>query len=344
MSRLHRTTAALAAASVALLAAALPAHAAGYQFWGYYQLVDGEWAFAVEGAGTTVPDDGTVQGLRFAVSSGDEIRAPRDVLEFDEVCADVPAEDGSKRIALVIDPGRDVDAPEGQTPPAPGAQCVLAEPDATTLDLVRQVVPDVRTDENTMVCGLAGFPESGCSEEIAEPSPEQLAADEPIQIPVIPIGQPVLAPPTDQPTQEPTTGATDEPTEEDTAAPTSEAPTDDATTEDTAAPTGETTAGPTATATEDSTDEAEETTEAPPSETPDEADPDEDSSVGIPPWAWAVGILALLGILAFAATSARNRRLDAAQREPYDDRAGDGPDDLFRDGPGDAPPGSGDGR
>lgn len=334
MNRFRRMAVALAAALAAVLVAPLTAHAVGYQFWGYYQVVDGEWAFAVEGVATTVPDDGTVQGLRFAVSAGEDVRPPRDVLQFDEVCADVSAED-HKRIALVIDPGRDVDAPEGETPPAPGAQCVVAEPDATTLEVIGLAVPDVRT-ENDMLCGLAGFPASVCSEEVAEPTPEQLAADEAIEIPVVPVGEPILAPPTDEPTQDPPEEPTDEPTTDPTPDPT------DGATEETTAPEGETTDDE---ATEETTDEGteetsdEETTQAPPSETPDEATAGEDSSDGIPPWAWAVGILVLLGILAFVATSARNRRLDAAQQEPDHSPEDEGPG-----GPRDGYPGGGDGR
>ncbi|USQ81639.1 SCO2322 family protein [Ornithinimicrobium faecis] len=328
MSRLRRTAAALAVALIAVLVAPLSAQAVGYQFWGYYQLVDDEWAFAVEGVGTTVPDDGTVQALRFAVSSGEDVRTPRAVLEFDDVCADVAAEDGSKRVALVIDPGRDVDAPDGEAPLTPGAQCVVGEPGATTLEMVQSAVSDVRTDGANMICGLAGFPSAGCSEEVADPTPEQLAADESIEIPVIPIGTPIVAAPSDEPPPEPT--ATDEPTEEDTTAPTSEDDSSDEATSEDATSQDATTDEPTDPATEEATEEstqgatetdpAEDQTQAPPSETPDEADTEDDSSDGIPPWAWAVGILVLLGILAFVATSARNRRLEEAQREATSDQ------------------------
>lgn len=302
-----RRTAALAAALVAALIAPLSAHAVGYQFWGYYLLADDEWSLATEGMGTTVPEDGSVHGLRYAVSSGEDVRAPRDTLTFEEVCADVEAEDGSKRVALVIDTGRNVDAPDGETPPGAGAQCVMADEDATTLDVVDLAVEDVRTDEDGMLCGLAGFPATGCSQEVAEPTPEQLAQDEPIEIPVVPVGEPILAAPAPEPSPEPTEEPTDEATGEPTAEPTEE-------------PTEETTEGA-GTTTDEATEPAEETTDgsegdeeetqSPPAETPEEADEQNDSADGIPAWAWAVGILVLLGILAFAAASARNRRLRA---------------------------------
>src|SRR5690606_14095362 len=205
--------------------------------------------------------------------SGDDVRVPRDVLEFDEVCAETPAEDGMKRVGLVLDPGRDVDAPEGVTPPQPAATCVLAEPDATSQEILVQVVEDLRTDDSGLICGIAGYPEEGCGEPVAEPTQEQLAEDEPIEIPV-------AAPGTDigdvmNPTEEPT--ATEEPTEE-------------------------------ATTTDEATEEA---TEA--ATTAEEATSDE----GIPPWAWVVGVVLLLALLGWAASAARNRRLDAYSDDRY---------------------------
>lgn len=288
MRRTYRLLTALALALVTALVAPMAAHAAGYQFWGYYQLVDGEWAFATEGAGTTVPEDGTVDGFRFAVSAGSDTRVPRDVLEFDEICTDTPAEDGMKRVGLVIDPGRPVDGPEGATPPEPGAQCVLAGADATSQEILIQAVEEIRTDDSGLICGIAGYPATGCGDEVAEPSPEQLAADEPVDIPIAaPISEGGDG-------AEPTSGTTDDPagaTESGTSSESEPAASESATSETTA---DETTA-------DESTDDS----------TSTDAAATTDSDGGIPPWAWAVGVVVLLGILAWAATAARNRRVDA---------------------------------
>ena len=54
----------LAAAFTALSVG--PAHAAAYRFWGFYQLTDGQWAFAQKGSDQIVPKDGSVDGWRFA--------------------------------------------------------------------------------------------------------------------------------------------------------------------------------------------------------------------------------------------------------------------------------------
>ena len=37
---------------------AAPAQAAAFRFWGYFQLVNGQWAFAKTGPGQAVPADG----------------------------------------------------------------------------------------------------------------------------------------------------------------------------------------------------------------------------------------------------------------------------------------------
>ena len=299
MTRIYRLAAAFALALATALVAPLAAHAAGFQFWGYYQLIDGEWGFATEGAGTTVPEDGSVDGYRFAVSAGDDVRVPRDVLEFDDICAETPAEGDMKRVGLVIDPGRDADAPEGATPPEPAAQCVVAEQDATSQEILVQAVEDLRTNDSGLICGIAGYPEEGCGEPVAEPTEEQLAEDEPIEIPV-------AAPGTDigdvmNPTEEPT--ATEEPTEEAT---TTDEATEEATEE---ASTAEETTGD-----EAATEEA--TTEDEPDEAADEESTDE-SDEGIPPWAWVVGVVLLLALLGWAASAARNRRLDAYSDDRY---------------------------
>ena len=65
----------LAAAFTALSVG--PAHAAAYRFWGFYQLTDGQWAFAQKGSDQIVPKDGSVDGWRFAVADVNDVRFPR---------------------------------------------------------------------------------------------------------------------------------------------------------------------------------------------------------------------------------------------------------------------------
>lgn len=322
MTRLRRLTAALALALVAALMAPGAAHAVGYQFWGFFQLTDDEWGFASEGAGTFVPDDGTVEGYRFAVSADDDVRVPRAVLTFDEICADTPAEDGMKRVGVVVDPGRDVDAPEGETLFDPGAQCVVADTDATSQEVLEAAAQDVRVNDSGFICGIGGFPaEGGCGDEVAEPSQEQLAEDEEIEIPVVAAGEPIIAARDEDGAEE----TTDEPTatgeatdDEATSEPTEDEATDEATD-------GATDDGATDEATEDEATQDEATDEATDGATEDSDESDEptdgatededDATGGVPPWVWIAGVVVLVALLAWAATAARNRRLEDAMDE-----------------------------
>lgn len=325
MTRLPRLAAALVLSVVAALLAPVAAHAVGYQFWGFYQLSDdGEWGFATEGPATTVPADGAVEGYRFAVSSGEDVRVPRDVLTFDEICAQTPPEDGMKRVAVVVDPGRDVDAPEGEALFAPGAQCVVAETGATSLEVLDQAAGEIRTGDGRFLCGIGGFPTAGgCGDEVAEPTPEQLADDEEIEIPVVPAGEPIIA------AADQGGGATDEPAATDDPTTTDDATTDDATTDDETAEDAATDEATTEDATEDATT-GEETEEDTAAATPDEGtDEESGESGGVPPWVWIAGAVVLLGLLVWAAGAARNRRLEEAER----DWSADGDDDPRTDGP-----------
>ncbi|WP_153398235.1 SCO2322 family protein [Ornithinicoccus halotolerans] len=161
--------------------------APGFRFWGYYQLQDGEWAFATEGAHASTPEDGSVEGWRFAVTAEDDVRFPRATPAFEELCLDQPeAAEGDKRVGVVVDPGRDVDAPEGEQRGEPSGYCAVVPADATGLEVLQAAVGEVRTDaDGGMVCGVAGYPESGCGEPVAEVTEEQQQPDEPVELPAV---------------------------------------------------------------------------------------------------------------------------------------------------------------
>lgn len=288
--------------------APVAAHAAGYQFWGYYQLSDGEWGFAQEGPATTVPEDGSVDGWRFAVAADDDTRVPRAVPTFDDVCGDAPAAgDGEKRVAVVVDFGRDVDAPEGETPPEPTAACVTAAADTSSQQLVTLLTEDVRTDTSGLICGLAGFPAQGCGDPVDEPTEEQLAPDEPVEIAV---GAPVGGgDTTGEPTDDPeTTDGGDTTTEDDGPAETTEGAGAEETTgeeDGTDGGTGGAEEGEgdgAATETADTAGDPGEDSEGP---TQDVA---EDGTGGMPIWAWLLIGLVVIGALLGAVVGATRRR------------------------------------
>ncbi|MFF7496155.1 SCO2322 family protein [Streptomyces rubiginosohelvolus] len=159
--------AALVAASAVLLGAG-SAQAAGYRYWSFWEGNGKNWEYATQGPSLLRPDDGTVQGFRFAVSedSGDADQ-PRRAPDFGAICADTPAKGGKKRVALVIDPGTTTDAPDGEKPPALRTACAQVAPDASSAEALAAVAKPLRYDDSAMLCAISGYPKSGCGEQVS---------------------------------------------------------------------------------------------------------------------------------------------------------------------------------
>lgn len=174
----------LGALLTALVAA--PAQAAGYRYWSFWQSTEGRWTYATEGPATARPADGSVHGFRFSVSedSGDSAK-PRTAPDFEAICAKTPAKDGTKRIALVIDPGTATDAPRGEAPPAPRTACVQADEAATTAEALARVAKPLRYNSQALLCAISGYPESGCGEQVSGPEPAAAAEPEPDEGPSV---------------------------------------------------------------------------------------------------------------------------------------------------------------
>ncbi|MPZ62545.1 MAG: hypothetical protein GEU93_14890 [Propionibacteriales bacterium] len=140
------------------------AEAPAYKFWGYYQY-DGEWTASPVGPAESTPEDGGIEGWRYALNAANPERPPRTDLDFEEVCGDTEAGDGEKRLAVLIDYGTAEDAPNGEQPSQPEAACAVL-PEAANGQQVLEAVADVRTGQG-LVCGVNGYPASGCSETVA---------------------------------------------------------------------------------------------------------------------------------------------------------------------------------
>jgi LPXTG-motif cell wall-anchored protein len=165
----------------------------GYRFWGYYQWTGSQWVFAQKGPDGVVPADGSVEGWRYAVG-GSKPRVPRAAGDFAAICATTPVESGKKRVAVVIDAGTPADSASGQTPPTPTGTCVVAAPTASGAKILAAVGP-VRI-EKSMVCGIGGYPETGCGQAVktinvpATDAPVQLQLQPPVGSSVIPTATP----------------------------------------------------------------------------------------------------------------------------------------------------------
>ncbi|MEU9210058.1 SCO2322 family protein [Streptomyces sp. NPDC048415] len=177
MSRRRTPAPALAALLLLVLGGAGQAHAVGYRYWSFWDLTGGKWTYGTQGPSTERPSDGDVQGFRFAVSedSRHAVR-PRGDAEFAGICAKTPARSGTKRVALVIDFGVPADAPSAETPPSPRTACARVPSDATTADALASVARPLRYDSNALLCAIAGYPHTGCGEQVSATRPTRSTA------------------------------------------------------------------------------------------------------------------------------------------------------------------------
>ncbi|MFG2596490.1 SCO2322 family protein [Streptomyces sp. NPDC048462] len=144
------------------------AQAAGYRYWSFWEGSGSGWAYATQGPSLVRPDDGSVQGFRFAVSADSQDAAkPRRSPDFGAICAGTPARGGSKRIALVIDSGTAADAPQGETPPAPRTACARVPEDASSAEALASVAKPLRYGSDALLCAISGYPVAGCGEQVS---------------------------------------------------------------------------------------------------------------------------------------------------------------------------------
>lgn len=171
------TLRALVAALVALtLFAPSSASAADiYKYWSYFTVKDGAFVYADKGPGQTNPADGSIEAYRYAApadfNNPNYPRADLAELTFDAVCGDTTAAAGEKRVAVLVDYGVEQDAIDGQATPAPEAGCAVVPADATGIQVLQSVVSDVRvetTSSGAAVCGIDGYPATGCFDNMAE--------------------------------------------------------------------------------------------------------------------------------------------------------------------------------
>ncbi|KKZ74972.1 SCO2322 family protein [Streptomyces showdoensis] len=164
-----------------MLLAAAPAQAAGYRYWSFWEGEGkgGGWAYATQGPATARPADGGVIGFRFAVSKDSaDASKPSATPDFGQICAGVEKQDGTKRIAVVVDFGGPEDAPPGETPPAKGLRtgCPQVREDATAAEALAAVAKPLRYDASAMLCGIAGYPAKGCGEQVEVPADPSASA------------------------------------------------------------------------------------------------------------------------------------------------------------------------
>ncbi|MBL1100212.1 SCO2322 family protein [Streptomyces coffeae] len=170
MRRASTIVAVLAGLLVAAVGAAPAQAGSGYRYWSFWEReADARsWTYATQGPSVARPGDGETIGFRFAVSEDSRNAVqPRGAADFDTVCADTPAKDGSKRIAVIIDFGTAADAPRGDTPPKKArTHCARVDERATAGEALAAVAKPLRYNSAALLCAIAGYPSSGCGEKI----------------------------------------------------------------------------------------------------------------------------------------------------------------------------------
>jgi uncharacterized membrane protein YgcG len=147
---------------------AAPAEATSYRFWTYWT-GGSDWTFSNQGAARR-PADGAVEGWRFAISEASSSTVtPRHSPTFASLCRNTAAEDGKKRVGLVVDFGTAEDAPSGESPPAMLTRCAVVPEDANGYEVLLTAV-QLRTDAG-LICGMNGYPATECGEPVADPTP-----------------------------------------------------------------------------------------------------------------------------------------------------------------------------
>jgi len=157
---------ALVLAIVAATVTASPAKADLYRYWSAWQLQSNAWQFLDSAPSAVIPGEGAVVGWRYAVGGvdGSTMRAPRGTPSFDEICGSTTASDGQKLVGVVVDPGTEADAPDGQEPPKASVHCAQVDSSASVEQALQAVEPT--RIEGGLVCAIDDYPSSGCGDTV----------------------------------------------------------------------------------------------------------------------------------------------------------------------------------
>lgn len=195
--------------------------ATAYRYWTYYVSPPNAaaWSYSQRGPASEHPQDGEVQGWRFAIQADRSGGlTPRVAPDFAKLCASQPATAGKVRVGVVLDFGVADDAPAGEHPPANVVTgCVLVADGASGVDVLDAAVgaANVRIGQG-LICGISGYPKSECADVVAAPKPTAAKsaspkAPAPAKITATATPTPAATVPADQPAASapaPTTTAT----------------------------------------------------------------------------------------------------------------------------------------
>ncbi|WP_030022742.1 SCO2322 family protein [Streptomyces monomycini] len=177
--RSARLLGALALAGTVTGLGAAPAQAQEYRYWSFWDgpaagapASGGGWSYATEGPATSRPRDGAVAGFRFTVSADSAAAGkPRRAADFAAICGKTSAQDGTKRVGLVLDFGTKAEAAAGENPPPVRTECARLPEDGTVGDALAAVAKPLRYDASALLCAIAGYPKAGCADKASGSAP-----------------------------------------------------------------------------------------------------------------------------------------------------------------------------
>lgn len=145
----------------------------GYRYWGYFQAAPGAktWTMAMTGPSVVVPD-GSVEGWAFTFSSDSvpDAATPRLAPNFKRICGTTKSPGvNKKRIGLIVDFGRAVLRPKGESMPHTVLKCVVVDKNAIGLDVLQAAVK-IRSASSGLICAFNNYPAKECGAEVPTPA------------------------------------------------------------------------------------------------------------------------------------------------------------------------------
>jgi hypothetical protein len=140
-----------------------------YRYWSYWWgAPEGTWEYAASGPADRIVTDGDVEGWVFMVSAeAVPTQQPDAPADFASICSDGAPVAGQVRVGVVLDYGSSDAVPAGDEIPSgdnPVQQCVIV-PAGSTGEQALAAAADVRSEQGA-VCGIAGYPATGCFEVV----------------------------------------------------------------------------------------------------------------------------------------------------------------------------------
>lgn len=173
--RLIALAVAVGAALTALTAfGAAPAQAAGYRYWSFWDRSGSGWQYATQGPSTARPADGDVQGFRFAVSAdSQDASKPRVPARGTPSPSTASAPKPRPRAAPSESrwSSTSVRWPTHRTARSHAAErtvCARVGGDATSAEALAAVARPLRYNSEALLCSIAGFPRTGCGEQVSQ--------------------------------------------------------------------------------------------------------------------------------------------------------------------------------